>query len=217
MLRTVINNSSYIYFGIVYLLFFCFFFKTKLDTIIFSLVIVTTLFLCLKVIKDIIDELYATNNQQFKITDKYFSFDFIKQYSFIYTIVKLITDIPIFVYIPLSLILIIVSLLLLYTILSSAYYSKVSQSSVKIPLSNIGKSKIKKMKIMFIIDIIFLFILIFITKFTPSEMFSKNKGINMANGMSMLSTAVTLTISSYLIYMSNSFYGLKNQITDGSS
>ena len=92
-----------------------------------------------------------------------------------------------------------------------------SQDSLSIPISNLNIGKIKTMKTIFIFDMLFLLLLIFILKYVPNEVLSKNKGVNVANGMSIFSTVASLLSSAYLIYIDLQLNGIQNSIADGSS
>ena len=218
MFYKILNKFSYIFFALIYLLLFCFFFKTKMDSIIFVLLSVTTLFLTLQFVKDILIEFFAMSNRNDNnITQKYFNFDFMKTYPFFFIVIKMFIDIPIFVYIPICLAMIYVTFIFTYIIFIKAMPKNNSQDSLSIPISNLNIGKIKTMKTIFIFDMLFLLLLIFILKYVPNEVLSKNKGVNVANGMSIFSTVASLLSSAYLIYIDLQLNGIQNSIADGSS
>lgn len=218
MFYKLLNDFSYIFFASIYLLLFCFIFKTKLNNIIFILLSVTTIFLTLQFLKDILTEFFTVSSKyDNNMTKKYFNIDFMKPYPLFYIIFKMVMDIPIFVYIPICLGLIYMSFIFTYIIFLESIQSNDIQDTLNIPLSSLNIKKINTMKTLFIFDIIFLFILLFILKYVPNEMFSKNKGVNTANGISLFSTFSIVTISIYLFYIDMQLYGMQHQIADGSS
>ena len=148
----------------------------------------------------------------YAMTNKLFSFDSMKGYG-----LKYLEKIPIFVYIPISIGMTLTSLILIITVLITSKQSgKNHTSSLLIPMSSLNRKKCNNMKICFIVEILLLFVLVFLLSYSLPEVFSKNKGVNIYNGVSMVCSISVLVLAAFLLKNANDMQGMQHQIADGS-
>jgi hypothetical protein len=175
---------------------------------------VLTFFLLLKIYLDIF---FFLPTGAFSIINKSISFDFIKKNSILYVLTQPIATIPTYVYLFLSIVLTTSSLLILLVIMLLTKRSGLNNdTTLSIPMSNFNGKKLLKYKTLFVIDIVCILLSAGLLTYVDSSTFNFAEGRNVANQLLIISVFSSIVLSAYLLKLSNDFYGIQQQIADGS-
>ena len=208
------NSLIYPIILVIYIILFCFFFVKKIETIIFIALFVLTFFLALKIYLDIF---YFSAKNIFTIKQKSFCFNFIKKNSIFFIISQYFNMFPAYIYLFISIIITIIALLIILVIFTASKKSGTNNEDTLImTMSKLNGKKLKRFKIIFIFDIVFLSISACILNYFESSYFCINDGKNVVNNLLIFSSGSGIILSSYLLKMASDFFGIENQIADGS-
>jgi len=208
------NSLVYPIFLFIYIVLFCFLFIKKLEVIVLISLFVLTFFLLLKIYLDIF---FFLPTGAFSIINKSISFDFIKKNSILYVLTQPIATIPTYVYLFLSIVLTTSSLLILLVIMLLTKRSGLNNdTTLSIPMSNFNGKKLLKYKTLFVIDIVCILLSAGLLTYVDSSTFNFAEGRNVANQLLIISVFSSIVLSAYLLKLSNDFYGIQQQIADGS-
>jgi hypothetical protein len=83
-------------------------------------------------------------------------------------------------------------------------------------MSNFNGKKLLKYKTLFVIDIVCILLSAGLLTYVDSSTFNFAEGRNVANQLLIISVFSSIVLSAYLLKLSNDFYGIQQQIADGS-
>lgn len=209
------NSLVYPIFLFMYIALFCFLFVQKLEIIMLIALFVVTFFLLLKIYLDIF---FFPTTGTFSIVNKSVSLDFIKRNSILYFIVQIFRTIPTYMYLFLSAVLTTSSLLILLVIMVLSKRSGLNnERTISLSMSNLNRKKMTTYKTVFMLDILCIILAVGLLTYLDMSTFNFAEGRNTANGVLILSIISSVTLSAYLLKLSNDFSGIQNQMADGSS
>jgi len=208
------NSLIYPIFLFIYIVLFCFLFVRKMEIIVLIALFVLTFFLLLKIYLDIF---FFLPTGAFSIINKSISFDFIKRNSILYFLTQTVASIPTYFYLFLSIVLTTSSLLILLVIMLLTKRSGLNNdATLSMSMSNFNGKKLTKYKTLFVIDILCILLSAGLLTYLDSSTFNFAEGRNVANQLLIISVFSSIVLSAYLLKLSNDFYGIQQQIADGS-
>jgi hypothetical protein len=88
--------------------------------------------------------------------------------------------------------------------------------TLSMPMSKFNGKKIMKYKTLFVIDVFCILFSAGMLTYFDSSTFNFAEGKNVANQLLIISVFSSIILSAYLLKLSNDFYGIQQQIADGS-
>lgn len=210
MLSDCYNSLIYPIFSLIYIVLFLFFFDTKLETIVFIAIFVTSFFFVVKLYLDIF---YFTAPNDFSLQGKFFCLQFLKNNIAYYLGLRMLGWTPAYTFLFISVILLFISQLMILAIFSTVK-TEGNDALITASLSRLNKHNMRTMKILTVICTISCLILAILFNYFDNNTFCENRGRNTLNCFAMFACVLALGTSIYLVKMSNGFYGISSKLTD---